>query len=187
MTTTVFHRLDDPNDHLCGLDHPPRMQVLASIDLDNPHLRRELDVVAERTAQRLGLRVALVTLVLDTAQICAGSYGVPEQIATGGIPVEWSMCAHAVATRRAYIVPDAAVDPVQAGNPGVAMAGIAGYAGVPLIMDDQALGGHCVITPTPRSFTDAEVRQLHAGATDIVEVLRQYRLPLDAGRNCLPV
>ena len=175
-TATIFDRLDDPTDHLYGLDDPERMRVLASIDVESPDLRRRLDAIATRTAERLDVPIAMVTLVLDTAQVFAGSHGIDPLLAATGIPVEWAMCAHAVATRRPYLVEDAATDPVQATNPAVVINGIGSYAGIPLILDGQALGGHCIITGGPRTFTARDLDELHATADEIIVVLKQYHL-----------
>ena len=175
---TIFDRLDDPADHLCGLDDPHRMLVLASIDVHNPDLRRRLDDVTARTATRLNLPVALVTLVLDTAQVFAGSYGIDDSALGAGTPVEWSLCAHAVATGQPYVVTEAATDPIQATNPLVTMAGIGSYAGVPLMVDGYALGTHCVIADTAHTFTDVELDELRSAADDIVTLLQRHRIPL---------
>jgi GAF domain-containing protein len=179
MSKTIVERFDDPTDHLYGLDNPERMRVLASIDFDHPDLRTALDAITARTADRLGLPISLVTLVLDTAQIMPGAHGVNGWIAAaGGTPVEWSFCAHTVAARRPYVITDAAADPVHRGNPLVAIDGARSYAGVPLIIDGQVLGAHCVIGAVAHTFTDSDLAELQAAAADISAVLQQHRLPL---------
>jgi GAF domain-containing protein len=175
--TAVTDRLDDPADVLYGLDAPPRMRVLASVDLDDPDLRAKLDAISARTAARLNLPLAMVTLVFDTAQVIAGSHGVGGWIAdAGGTPVEWSFCAHLVAGRRPYVVPDAAADPVHATNPLVTIDGIGSYAGVPITLDGYVLGGHCIADGRPHDFTDADLAELRRGADEITAVLQQHRL-----------
>ena len=175
--SAIIDRLDDPTDVLHGLDDLPRMRVLASIDLDDPHLRAKLDAISARTAARLNLPIALATLVFDTAQIIAGSHGVGGWIAEAvGTPVEWSFCAHVVAGRRPYVVTDAATDPVQATNPLVTIDGIGSYAGVPLTIDGHVLGGHCVADGQPHDFTEADLAELRAAADEITAVLQQHRI-----------
>ncbi len=178
INSGIFERLDDPTDHLYGLDAPERLRVLAGIDVDGPRLRADLDAITARTADRLGLPISLVTLVLDSVQLIAGAHGVDGWVAAaGGIPVEWSFCAHAVATGRPYVVTDAAADPVHAGNPLVAIDGIASYAGVPVIVDGQVLGAHCVIGAATHTFTDIDLADLHAATAEVAAALQQHRLP----------
>lgn len=175
--TTIFDRLDDPSDHLYGLDDPQRIRVLASIDFDNAALHADLDAIAARTADRLAMPISLVTLLLDTAQVFAGSHGIGAAVAAAGTPAEWSLCAHAVATRQPYVVEDVANDPVQRANPATAV-GIASYAGVPLVLDGQALGAHCVMGTAARAFTDTDLDELRAGADESIAVIQRYRIPL---------
>lgn len=165
-------------DHLTKLADPARLRVLASVDLDHPDLRRELDLITARTSQRIGLPIGLVSLVLDTAQFLAGSHGVDGWIAAAqGTPVEWSFCAHAVASGRPYVVTDAANDAVQATNPLVTVDGIRSYAGVPLVLDGQILGAHCVIGDSAHAFSDADLAELTGAAAEIIALLERYRLP----------
>jgi GAF domain-containing protein len=161
-----------------ALTDPRRLLALAGIDLDNPDLQRELDAISARTAGRLGLPIGLVSLVLDTTQVFAGSHGVGGWLAAaGGTPVEWSFCAHTVTTGEPYIVDDAVNDSVQADNPLVTIDNVGSYAGVPLVVGGQVLGAHCVIGTTAHVFTDADLAELRIAAGDIIAVLQQYPLP----------
>ncbi|MEV4283170.1 GAF domain-containing protein [Actinoplanes xinjiangensis] len=155
-----------------------RMQVLAGLDLDNPALRGQLDTITERTAARLGLPISLVSFVLDTSQFLGGSHGIDGWIAAAqGTPVEWSFCANAVTSGQPYIVPDATTDAQQSSNPLVTVDGIRSYAGVPLILDGQILGAHCIIGTETHTFTDADLAELRDSAEEISALLQDYRLP----------
>lgn len=168
--------MDTDNSHLSHLGDPRRLRVLAGIDLDNPELQQRLNAVAESTARRLGLPISLVSVVLDTAQFLAGAHGVEGWIATArGTPVEWSFCAHAVASGRPYIVPDATIDTRQSANPLVTVDGVRSYAGIPLILDGEVLGAHCVIGTEAHDFSDEDLGELARGAAEITELLQQYR------------
>ncbi len=169
--------MNTDTSHLSQLGDLQRMQVLASIDLDSLGLRQKLDAVTTQTAQRLGLPISLVSLVLDTAQFLAGSHGLDGWIAEAeGTPIEWSFCAHAVASGQPYIVPDAGIDAQQCENPLVTVDGIRSYAGVPVILDGQAIGAHCVIGPDAHTFTDDDLDELRRGTAEIIEILHHYRL-----------
>lgn len=153
-----------------------RLEILADIDLDNPELRRRLDAITSRTASRLGQPVALVSMVLDAAQIFPGSHGLDGWLADlAGTPIEWSFCVNAVESGSAYVVPDATVDAKQSGNPLVTIDGIRSYAGVPIVVDGAIMGTHCVLGPDPRPFTDADLDELRRGAEEIGELLGSYR------------
>lgn len=153
-----------------------RLEVMADLDLDNPELRRRLDAITHRTADRLGQPIALVSMVLDAAQIFPGSYGLQGWLADlEGTPIEWSFCVNAVASGTAYVVPDATIDVLQSDNPLVTIDGIRSYAGVPIVVDGAILGAHCVLGPDPRPFTDADLDELRRAADEISELLGAYR------------
>lgn len=172
---------------MSGAEHEPtavpdRFDILAGIDLDDAELRSRLDRIAERTAERLGQPIALVSMVLDTAQVFSGSYGLTGWLAEmAGTPLEWSFCVNAVRTGAPYVVPDATVDALQAVNPLVTVDGIRSYAGVPIVIDGAVLGAHCVLGLDPHEFTDAELAELRRGAAEISELLRSYRAAEGAG------
>lgn len=172
--------MDIDASHLSQLGDPGRMRVIASIDLDSPELRRRLNAITERTAHRLGLPISMVTLVLDTAQFLAGAHGVGGWVLeTQGTPVEWSFCAHTVMRHRPYVVTDAILDPIHARNPLVVVEGARSYAGVPLELDGEVLGAHCVVGGEAHTFSDDDIAELRRGAEEIITLLEQHRLPLE--------
>jgi GAF domain-containing protein len=158
-------------------DTKRRMAVLAEIDIDNPALRRQLDAITERTAKRLGRPVSLVSMVLDTAQFFAGSYGLDGWLAeVQGTPIEWSFCVNAVISGEPYVVPDAATDLLQSTNPLVTADGLGSYAGVPIVVDGAVLGAHCVLGFGPDSFGPADLEELRRSAAEVAALLEEYRL-----------
>ncbi|MFC7529285.1 GAF domain-containing protein [Actinoplanes sp. GCM10030250] len=156
---------------------PNRFEIMARINLDDPELRRRLDSIAKRTADRLGQPIALVSMVLDTAQIFPGSYGLQGWLdELAGTPIEWSFCVNAVNSGTAYVVPDATTDAQQSTNPLVTIDGVRSYAGVPIVVDGAILGAHCVLGPNPHPFTDADLAELRRGAEEISQILRSFPL-----------
>ncbi|GIM89021.1 GAF domain-containing protein [Paractinoplanes toevensis] len=158
-----------------------RLAALAEIDIDNPELRGKLDALAERAASRLGRPVGLISMVLDSSQFFAGSHGLEGWLAElGGTPIEWSFCVNAVRSGQPYVVPDARADPLQSSNPLVCADGVRSYAGVPIVLDGEVLGAHCVLGYAPGDFSPADLEELRRGAEEIVALLAEYRLPVIA-------
>lgn len=159
-----------------ALTDPRRLGVLAGIDFDNPELRRQLDAIVERTARRLDAPVGLVSLVSHVAQFFAGAYGLPPWMQEAqGTPVEWSVCTAVVASGREYTVADLAGHAVHSTNPLVTVDGLRSYAGVPLVVDGQVVGAHCVLGTAERSYTAAELEELRASAEEVMALLGRYR------------
>ncbi|GAB7189713.1 hypothetical protein NUM3379_04190 [Kineococcus sp. NUM-3379] len=165
---------------VAGLPLPDaaRLATQAMYDLDNPVLRQRLDELSARTAAALERPVGLTTLVLDGAQVVAGSCGVTGWIAeAGGTPAEWSFCAHAVSSGEPYVVPDARHDPVQRENPLVTVDGFASYAGAPLATaDGHVIGAHCVLDLRPHELDERELGVLRRNAAEAVAILEDFRL-----------
>jgi GAF domain-containing protein len=172
FTTTAEGPVD-----LGALSTIERLREIAAYNLFDHELRTELDVICQRTADRLSQPIGLVTIVLDSAQLVIGRSGLAGWIAaTEGTPAEWAFCARAVIADRPYVVPDATKDAVQAHNPLVVMDGVTAYAGVPLRSHNgQVLGAHCVLNDRPQEFTAEQVEILEEAAAEIVDVMDRYR------------
>jgi GAF domain-containing protein len=155
-----------------------RLVEVSTYDFESPQVREKLHEFARRAAQRLGEPIGAISIVLDTAQFFAGMYGVPGWIAEAeGMPIEWSMCAHAVASGRPYIVEDGANHPVHHDNPVVAVDGARCYAGAPLISPSgQVLGACCVIGVEPRTFNADDIAYLERLASEVVGELGRHRI-----------
>ena len=154
-----------------------RLGEVSRYDLVDDGLRAELDVIARRSAERLGQPLGLVSIVLDQAQVFAGQYGLDGWLlATRGTPIEWSFCVNMITGEGPYLVSDATTDPRHADNPLVTVDGIRCYAGVPLrTRSGHVLGSHCVIGNSVHEFTAADVAVLESGATDTLTVLQRHR------------
>ncbi|MEV0897122.1 GAF domain-containing protein [Actinoplanes sp. NPDC049802] len=163
-----------------AVNDPARLRTVAAIDFDHPGLRAALDLISRRTAEHTGLPVSLATVVMNTAQLIAGSSGIAGTwlAESGGTPIEWSFCVQTVATGRPYVVRESRTDPVQARNPLSTMGVVPSYAGVPVFVDGQVVGAHCLVGGAAHTFTDADLSALEEGARDIAQVLLRH---LDAG------
>ncbi|WP_211247708.1 GAF domain-containing protein [Cryptosporangium arvum] len=152
-----------------------RLSALARYDLTDPDLVAELDAIAASTAERLRQPIAMTNLMLDSAAVVRGSYGLDGYGDAVNVPIEWSFCVRAVRSGRPQVVPDMSRDPEEHDNPLVVHQGVRSYAGVPLSTPDgQVIGTHCVIGLEPREFTDAELAALSTAAADVLSTLERY-------------
>lgn len=156
-----------------------RIQAIASYDLFNPRLGEELRVICRHTAAALRMPTAAVHAVLDTATACIATNGGPEDFLStlGGAPNEMAICPTVVVTGLPLAIGDLRATPQFAGNPAVAGGLIRAYAGVPLVTEPgQIIGSHCVMSPRVREFTDQDLDDLAAGATEVMAVFERYPL-----------
>ena len=171
-------------NHLFDDDHPyERLVILGRYDWESTALRADLDAVSTDTAQRLRVPVALVNVILDSAQLMAGNHGLTGLVKdAGGTPIEWSFCARVLTEEAPCVVPDARVHPVHHDNPLVTDGSIVAYAGVPLTtLDGHVIGAHCVIDTRPREFGDADLRVLRAAAREAAQAIERHRMTVSTG------
>lgn len=167
--TTPFHR--DP------LLAPERLAEIAELDLIREERDEVLAEIATRAAELLDLPIAMVSVVLDGAQMVAAHHGPLGWVAeVGGHPAEWSFCANTVRTGEPFVVEDATNHPVTRDNPLVRLEGAGCYAGIPLVTSrGQTVGSLCVVGTAPRAFGEDELEQLAALAARVVERMESRR------------
>jgi GAF domain-containing protein len=155
-----------------------RLREIIDLDLLAPDVDPLLADIATEAAERLGLPVSLISVVLDEALHVAGFHG-PDGLwldETRGHPVEWSFCATSVRTRDAFVVENAQTHPEHQTNPLVTQDGVRCYAGVPLISSrGYVLGNLCVVGMAQRPFSEADVTVLRDLAAEAVRRLEQRR------------
>ena len=161
------------------LYHEARLQEIFDLDLLSPDVDPILKDLAEKAAERLGLPVSLISVVLDEALHVAAFHG-PEGLwleETRGHPVEWSFCATSVRTREPFVVENAPVHPDHATNPLVTQDGVRCYAGVPLISArGHVLGNLCVVGLEAREFSKDDVAMLRSLAAEAVRRIELRRI-----------
>jgi GAF domain-containing protein len=176
-TTTFTHGPHGDESVADALRDRARLQEIADLELTSRGVDRILRATAREAAERLGMPIALVTVVLDDAQHFAAMHGVEGWMArTRGTPVEWSFCRYAVAWREAFVVEDAAVHPLVQDSPLVQQEGVRSYAGHPLITSaGHALGTLCVLGTDPRTFSEADLATLRDFAEQAVRRIEARR------------
>lgn len=147
------------NDHIHEIE---RLEEIAELGLTSDEVDNVLQDMASKAAEKLGLPMGMVTVVLDEAQYFAGSHGLEGWLAEiKGTPIEWSFCAHAVEEGKPFVVENAKQNEKVKDNPFVQEGAIQCYAGIPLITSKgNRLGTVCVAGPENRSFEDDELQEL---------------------------
>lgn len=140
-------------------------QRLATIGRQDVAALRADPVIAatvEAAARALDLPIALLTFVLDVAQLHIADFGVEGWVAeAGGLPIEWSFCRHSVESREPLLIEDALADE-RVRDSAIVADGVRCYAGVPMEVDGEVLGSLCVLGTEPRSFSAEDVALLAA-------------------------
>jgi GAF domain-containing protein len=157
-----------------------RLREVADLGLLGGEHDAELQTIARSAAERLGLPIGLVSIVLSDAQVFAGTHGLGGWLEeANGTPVEWSFCANSVRTGEPFVVEDATTHALVRDNPLVREDGVRCYAGIPLVSSrGLVLGNLCVIGTEERSFGPEEMEILAELAHAAVE-----RIESRAGRR----
>lgn len=154
-----------------------RLREIAELDLFNPEVSGLLSDLAQEAAEKTGLPLGMVNIVLDEAQFIAANYGVGGWIGdVQGTPVEWAFCRFAVRDRDAFVVEDAHEHEKVKENPLVTQDGLRCYAGIPLVTSrGHAIGSFCVAGTESRHFEEEDMvvlRELAAEAVRRIEARR---------------
>jgi GAF domain-containing protein len=120
-----------------------------------------LDRLTRATAERLGVPVALLTLVDIDRQWLKSAHGLPDPVAgERHTPLAHSLCQYAVAARTALLVGDTANHPQLRAHPAVHDLGVRAYAGNPVFHEGQAIGALCAIDIRVRTWTSDDEQHL---------------------------
>ncbi|WP_433089158.1 GAF domain-containing protein [Dactylosporangium sp. CA-052675] len=173
--------MDRHSEKIANLE---RMRALAAYDLFDPGLGERLQAICRRSAERLGMPIAAVQAVLDTATAtlaATATIGASDDehlmVATGGGPNEFAFCPQVLLDDAPFVADDLARHPIHGANPIVRAGLIRSYAGVPLrLPSGHILGSHCVMGGEPHAFTGADLAELAAAGDAAVAAIRDYEL-----------
>jgi signal transduction protein with GAF and PtsI domain len=146
------------------ITNPARLDVLRRTKLLDTENEEALDQLSRVAARLLDAPLALISLVDENRQFfksCIGGLPAPWSRAPE-TPLSHSLCQYAVASGEQLVVVDARVNPITSGNKAVTDIGVIAYAGIPLIVDHQAIGTLCVVDSKPREWTDEQVETLRS-------------------------
>lgn len=136
-------------------DETERLRAVFDLKLTQPSAEDALGEFTEWVARVFELPVCLVSIVTDEEQVWTAQCGLPPELATRARGArEESFCTHAVTSRSALIVQDAASNPFFRDNVFVTQWGVRFYAGIPLLTrKGQPVGTLCVMDFEARRFT----------------------------------
>ncbi len=155
-----------------------RLRVLRETELLDSAQDAAFDRLTRLAAHLVGAPVALISLVDDRRQFFKSALGLREPWASKReTPLSHSFCQYAMRNRAPVVVSDARVDPVLRDNLAIRDLNVVAYAGVPLIVSNEAIGAFCVIDDKPRTWTDEELLILSDLAASVVSEI-ELRLAL---------
>lgn len=149
-----------------------RLRALRRTQLLDTAQEEPFDRIARLASSLLGTPIATVTLIDSDRQFYKSALGLPEPVKSDReTPLDLSFCRHTVALGTPLVIADTRVDERVNMMPSVREHGILAYAGVPLILDESAIGTLCVMDITPRQWTDEQVGVLRdLGAMVMTEI-----------------
>ena len=137
-----------------AIDDGARLQTLSDLGIGGESPADPvLDDIVDRAAALCATPVALVTVLGEEHQWFKARVGTD----VPGTPVGIAICAHTLMHGQTLVIPDLAADPRTADNPLVTgEPRVRFYAGVPLVVDGQAVGTLCVLDVAPRAGLDGD-------------------------------
>ena len=149
-----------------------RLRALQRAQLLDTDDEEAFDRIVRLASLILDTPIATVTLIDRDRQFYKASHGLPEPVRSQRqTPLDLSFCRHTVALGTSVVIPDTRDDDRVSMMASVTEYGILAYAGVPLILDDSAIGTLCVMDTTPREWTDGQLGILRdLGAMVMTEI-----------------
>lgn len=146
-----------------------RLAALARYDILDTPAEPEFDEIAELVATICQTPIAVVNLIAEGRQFFKAEIG----IGTREMPLEPSICAHAILLEDMMVVPDTADDPRFIDNPLVnGDPGLRFYAGASLKSDDGLpLGTLCVLDLRPRELDQNQLRAIQILSRHVMHLL----------------
>lgn len=164
-------------------DEAARLRALASYDILDTPREVDFDDIATLAAAALAAPIAVVNLIADGRQWFKAEVG----IGARELPLDVSICAHALLHSELMVVPDTRNDPRFSANPlVVADQGLRFYAGALLVTPDGLpLGTVCVLDTVarPEGITDVQRLTLMVLARQVMTQLELRRVLIEQRRN----
>lgn len=155
-----------------------RLKEIGALSLTLVNEDPEITAILEEAKEKVGLPVALLSIVTDGAQYFFEKSGLGGWIGEArGTPVEWSFCQHVVGSEAHLEVTDAREDERVKSSPLVSNDSVLCYLGVPLrSKNGHVLGSLCVLGTSVHEFKDGDkelLESLSAKLTGLIEKRRK--------------
>jgi PAS domain S-box-containing protein len=156
------------------LRDPARLAALGATSLAGTPPEEAFDRLTRLAVHLLGAPIAMLSLVDGERQWVKSVAGVSaEDEVPGSIPLERSICGHAIASGEPLVISDVQHDPRVDANAPMCAWGVRAYAGMPLVTSDgHAVGVLCVADRRPHDWSPeslAALRDLSAMAVTEIE------------------
>ena len=151
-----------------------RLQELEALGILDTIPEQEFDRITTKVAKIFDVPIALISFIDRDRQWIKSGVGLPPDLAEKRATSRaQSVCGHVVANDQALTVEDIARDRRFANNPLLNERGLRFYAGVPLRLNNHAIGSLCILDVKPRRLTDREQRLLEIMADDVVDEIKR--------------
>jgi diguanylate cyclase (GGDEF)-like protein len=151
----ICETLETTVKKMSSVANDQRLRVLAATNL------QAFDRLTRLAVRLIGAPIALVSLVDERRQFFKSTFGLPEPWATlRGTPLTHSFCQYVVRDRVPLVVSDAREHAEFKNNLAVHELNVVAYAGMPLLVNDEAIGAFCIIDDKPHKWTVDEVATL---------------------------
>jgi PAS domain S-box-containing protein len=161
-------------DALTFLADPARLAALAETGLLDSEPEEAFDRLTRLAVRALGVGASTLTLLDGERQFLKSGAG-PAMPPVRQMPLEVSLCPHALAARVPLAVADTLRDERMCASPAVTRLGVRAYLGVPLVTaDGHALGTLCALDLHPRAWSDDDLATLRdLAAVALAEIDRR--------------
>ncbi|RED97060.1 GAF domain-containing protein [Marinoscillum furvescens] len=120
----------------------------------------ELKAIVEEAASKIGVPIALVSLVMEDVQFFKAHYGLPDDlINVKGSSKDASLCQFVVSHQAPFEVGDTDSNN-EIPQEFIQKYGIKSYMGMPIKSNDQVVGSLCVLDTKPRAFEQQHRKSL---------------------------
>lgn len=162
-----------------GWREDDRLAALARYGILDTEQEKSFDDIAQLAADIFDASIAVINFVAGDRQWFKAEIGIGQR----ELPLDVSICRHAILQPGLFVVPDLRADPRFSGNPLVDVAGgLRFYAGALLGADGLPIGTLCVLDTEPRSggVTERQARALQILASQVMTQLELRRSTVTA-------
>ena len=146
-----------------------RLRALRGTGLLDAPAEGAFDRLTRLAARTLGVPIALVSLVDESRQFFLSAHGLSEPWSSRReTPLSHSFCLTVTTTRAPLVVADAREDAALRDNLAVRDLAVVAYAGVPIILEGEAIGAVCAVDSKPRQWAASDVELLQDLAASVV-------------------